>query len=63
MNQLTVKALKQILSGMKDDDVIYLGDDEELNGVHEAFFCQEMSGNELSSISYGSITKGGVLIS
>lgn len=63
MNQLTVKKLKEILSEMKDTDVIYLGDDEELNGLHSAYFCQKMSGNEISSITYGTIRKGGVLIS
>lgn len=40
MNQLTVKQLKEALANVNSDAKIYLGDDEELNGIHEAYFAQ-----------------------
>lgn len=63
MKQLTVKSLKGYLKDMPEDAIVYIGDDEELNGLHEAFFIQEIDDDFASSASYGSITKGGVLIS
>ena len=63
MKQLTVKQLRTLLKDMPDNYTIYLGDDEELNGIHEAYFCQKINGDEASSFSYGSYTKMGVMIS
>lgn len=48
---------------MPEDAIVYIGDDEELNGLHEAFFIQEVKDDFVSSLSYGSLTNGGVLIS
>lgn len=61
--QLTVKKLRELLKGMPDNDIIYLGDDEELNGIHEAWYCQEINADEASAYSYGSLTEKGVMIS
>lgn len=63
MKQLTVGVLKDQLSKMPDNALVYLGDDEELNGIHAAFFVQEERADSISSMSYGSYTKGGCLIS
>lgn len=49
MNQLTIKELKAVLANVDDDTKIYLGDDEELNGIHEAYFAQ---------LDDGSLTEG-----
>ena len=61
--QLTVKKLKELLEDMPDNDIIYLGDDEELNGIHEAYFCQRITGKEANSLTYGAWDKKGVMIS
>ena len=63
MEVLTVGTLKKIIKDMPDNLKIYLGDDEELNGIHQAYFCQEIDANEASSYSYGSYTNKGVMIS
>ena len=63
MEQLTVKNLKEILNQFPDGLVIYLGDDEELNGIHGAYFCQREPKSMIEQISYGGYKKGGVLIS
>lgn len=63
MKQLTVKVLKERLASMPDNAVVYLGDDEELNGVHGAYFVQTEPRKVINSISYGTYNKGGVLIS
>lgn len=63
MKQMTVKQLKKYLKDFPDDALVYLGDDEELNGIHGAYFIQEESGDFISSISYGNYDQGGVLIS
>lgn len=34
MKQLTVKDLKAFLKDLPDDTLVYLGDDDELNGIH-----------------------------
>lgn len=38
---LTVKQLKQALKNVPDDTIIILGDDDELNGVHNAWYAQK----------------------
>lgn len=63
MKQITVGKLKSLLENYNDTDIVYLGDDEELNGLHGAYFVQEISGKEAKEISWGSLTKGGILIS
>ena len=63
MKQMTVGKLKSLLENYNDTDIVYLGDDEELNGLHGAYFVQEINGKEATEISWGSITRGGVLIS
>lgn len=50
MTQVTVKALKAALEGVPDDTVVFLGDDEELNGVHAAYYMQT---EDLSDIPVG----------
>lgn len=56
MNQLTVGALREAIKGLPASTVIYLGDDEELNGIHEAFFAQEITDDDVSTYSDGSLT-------
>ena len=63
MKQITVGRLRTLLKEYNSTDIVYLGDDEELNGLHGAYFVQEINGKEATEISWGSITKGGVLIS
>ena len=63
MKQITVGRLRTLLKEYDSTDIVYLGDDEELNGLHGAYFVQKINGKEASEISWGSITKGGVLIS
>ena len=57
MNQLTVKAIRETIANLPDDTVVYLGDDEELNGIHEAFFIQEITDDEVTTYSQGSLTE------
>lgn len=64
MKQLTLKTLRAVTAHLPEDTIIYLGDDEELNGTHQAFFIQTMEKDELNEIGYGSdYEKGGLLIS
>lgn len=56
MNQLTVKVLKGLIAHLPDDMVIYIGDDEELNGIHQAFFVQTITDDEVDTYSQGSLT-------
>lgn len=64
MKQLTVGALSALIKHLPDDMVVYLGDDEELNGVHQAFFVQTVKKNELNDMGCGNdYNKGGLLIS
>lgn len=57
MTQLTVGVLKARIAHLPDDAVVYLGDDEELNGIHEAFFVQEITDGDVSAYSQGSLTE------
>lgn len=64
MKQLTVGALSALMEHLPDDMVVYLGNDEELNGTHEAYFVQTVEKDELNEMGYGSdYDKGGLLIS
>ena len=63
MAKLTVGALKEILKEFPDDLPIFLGDDEELNNIHYAFFAQKYSATEAKKASYGAIEEAGFLIS
>ena len=64
MSQLTIKQLKESIKGLPDNTIIYIGDDEELNGIHEAYYSQDITDEEVDSYSRGSLTgKGGLLIS
>lgn len=56
MKQLTVGVLSALIEHLPDDTVVYLGDDEELNGIHEAYFVQEMTDDEVDTFSQGSLT-------
>lgn len=60
---LIVKQLQEILKDMPPNAVIYLGDDEELNGIHGAYYCQRFSKSEVIDSSNGGYNKPGVLIS
>ena len=44
MKQLKVKDLIKYLEEMPPNSIVYLGDDEELNGLHEAYFVQKVNG-------------------
>ena len=46
MPQLTVGALKTLLEEVPDDLLICIGDDEELNGIHGAYFAQSLAGED-----------------
>lgn len=63
MIQLTVKDLKTALEMFDDNMPIYLGNDEELNGVHEAYFIQLEDAKTLKQLSYNDCDKDGILIS
>ena len=64
MKQLTVGALSALIKHLPDDTVVYIGDDEELNGIHQAFFVQTITDDEVDTYSQGSLTEqGGLLIS
>lgn len=63
MKPITVKELKEQLDHYADDELIYLGDDEELNGIHYGFFVQRINKSSASSMSYGNFDKAGILIS
>lgn len=54
MNALTVGRIKEAIKKLPDDMVVILGDDEELNGVHLAFFIQteDLTDQEESSSIY-----------
>ena len=41
MKQMTIGTLKALIQNVPDDMVVFLSDDEELNGIHKAFFAQE----------------------
>lgn len=36
--------------GMADEEIkalpVYIGDDEELNGIHTAYYCEQIDGND-----------------
>lgn len=40
------------VQGMPDDEIkalpVYIGDDEELNGIHNAFYCQQIDAQDKS---------------
>lgn len=40
MQELTIGVLKAILNKYPDSLPVIIGDDEELNGVHLAFYCE-----------------------
>ena len=64
MTQLTVGQLKNAIKNLPNDTVVYIGDDEELNGIHHAFFIQACTKKELLDLcDYGDFKKGGLLIS
>lgn len=63
MEQMTAGKLRTWLAKYPDDTVIYLGDDEELNGVHQAYFVQKETGSVINELSYGNYKKSGILIS
>ena len=62
MEKLTVGKLKQILATVPDNQIVYLGDDEELNGIHLAFFAQEMSERDMKEFSQDQFKGTGFLI-
>ena len=51
MKLLTVKELKEQLSHYADDEPVYLGDDEELNGLHGAYFVQRINKSSVHSMN------------
>ena len=61
--QMKVKDLIGYLEEMPPNSLVYLGDDEELNGLHEAYFVQKVNSEFVNSVSYGSFDTAGVLIS
>lgn len=54
MDQLTFKDLVKLFDELKAkypvEDImempVYLGDDDELNGIHCAYYCEELSNDE-----------------
>lgn len=64
MKQLTVGVLRALIKHLPDDMFVFLGDDEELNGTHEAYFVQTVEKDELNEMGCGSEHEsGGLLIS
>lgn len=59
MNELTVKELMGIINALikeKGKEVlnykIVIGDDEELNGVHQAYYCQDITKKDIDDFEY-----------
>lgn len=53
MPQITVRGILDVLRQLKAnhpenwlDTPIYIGDDEELNGVHDAYYCQVLENSK-----------------
>ena len=63
MNNLTVGDLREALKHYPSDLPVFLGDDEELNGIHRAYYAQKFTAKEAEESSYGSISEAGFLIS
>lgn len=51
MKQMTIGTLKALIQNVPDNMVVFLGDDEELNGIHQAFFAQKCSKEEIKEFS------------
>ena len=49
MKQLTVGALKTLLENVPDNLLVCIGDDDELNGIHGAYFAQRIDGEDRES--------------
>ena len=49
MEQLTVGKLKTLLKEVPDNLLVCIGDDEELNGIHGAYFAQRIDGGDRES--------------
>lgn len=58
MKQLTMGQILGLLEhlktqGMTDEEIkalpVYIGDDEELNGIHTAYYCEHIADDELNS--------------
>lgn len=68
MAQLKVKHLKQLFKVIKNkynltdkelnDLNIYLGDDEELNGIHYGLFCQDVNVDEAKGYKWSDMESG-----
>lgn len=63
MKQLTVKELREALKKMPDDALVYLGDDDELNGIHGAWYVEKQTREQINNLSYGNFNEKGILIS
>lgn len=58
MKQLRIKDIFQLINGLSKRGMsleeikalpIYIGDDEELNGIHTAYFCEQIADDEANS--------------
>ena len=49
MEQLTVGKLKTLLKDVPDNLLVCIGDDEELNGIHGAYFAQRIDEEDRES--------------
>lgn len=58
MEQLTMGRLLGLVEylkahGMADEEIkalpVYIGNDDELNGIHTAYYCEEITDDELNS--------------
>ena len=59
MNELTVKELRGIINALikeKGKEVlnykIVIGDDEELTGLHQAYYCQDITKKDIAHFEY-----------
>lgn len=59
MNELTVKELMNVIKALikeKGKEVlnykIIIGDDEELNGIHQAYYCQGITDQDVKDFKY-----------
>lgn len=52
MEKMTVGRLKQLLDKVPNNLVVYIGNDEELNGVHPAFFAQKVTDQDLENLRW-----------
>ena len=55
MNVLTVGALRKAIVGLPKDTIVIIGNDDELNGVHNAWYAQTEQVDNLKIRTIGNL--------